>query len=128
MVAVISIDKAHEGDPKRSLLVALSSDVFIKHAVVVDSDIDVYNAGRVVWALATRFQADRDTVTIPGVRGYSEDPSGYGRDPTKSGGGLTTKIGYDATAPLEGFPEPADLIVEPYRDLDPTAYVVNAQT
>jgi 2,5-furandicarboxylate decarboxylase 1 len=128
MVAVISIDKAHEGDPKRALLVALSSDVFIKHAVVVDSDIDVHNAGRVLWALATRFQADRDTVIVPGVRGYGEDPSGYGPDPAKPGGGLTTKIGYDATARLEGFPEPADLIVEPYKDLDPTAYVVNAPT
>ncbi|MGN6170196.1 MAG: UbiD family decarboxylase [Solirubrobacteraceae bacterium] len=127
MVAVISIDKVHEGDPKRALLVALSSDVFIKHAVVVDSDIDIHHAGRVLWALATRFQADRDTVIVPGVRGYSEDPSGYGCDPTKPGGGLTTKIGYDATAALQGFPEPADLIPEPYRDLDPHAYVVNAQ-
>jgi 2,5-furandicarboxylate decarboxylase 1 len=120
MVALISIEKSHDGDPRRALLGALSSDVFIKHAVIVDADVDVHDPARVVWALVTRFQPDRDIVVVSSVRGYAEDPSGYP-------GGLTSKIGYDATAPLAEFPAPADVLSAQYANLDPAEYVRNPQ-
>jgi 2,5-furandicarboxylate decarboxylase 1 len=126
MVALISIDKQHNGDPRRALLFALSSDVFIKHAVIVDADVDVHDPAQVVWALAARFQPDRDVVTVSGVRGYSEDPSGYGLSERDGQGGLTSKIGYDATMPLgTGFPIRADEMPEQYADLDLADYVDN---
>jgi 2,5-furandicarboxylate decarboxylase 1 len=119
MVALISIDKNHEGDPRRALLAALSADVFIKHAVIVDDDdIDVHDPARVAWAMITRFQPDRDTITVSSLRGYGEDPSRYPGD-------VTSKIGYDATRPLSGFPTPADLLPARYEDLDPGEFVRN---
>ncbi|MFT3863253.1 MAG: UbiD family decarboxylase [Solirubrobacterales bacterium] len=119
MAALISIDKAHEGDPRRALLATLSADVFIKHAVIVDDeDIDIHDPARVGWALITRFQPDRDTIVVPSLRSYSEDPSRYP-------GNLTSKIGYDATKPLSGFPVPADLLSAEYADLDPSEYLRN---
>ncbi len=36
-----------------------------KHVFVVDKDIDIYNPLEVEWAMATRFQGDRDLVVLP---------------------------------------------------------------
>lgn len=129
MVAIMSIDKRHNGDSRRALLFAMASDVFIKHAVIVDDDIDVHDPARVLWALATRFQADRDIIVVPNVRGYAEDPSGYFIDAEHAHGRVTTKIGYDATAVLgDDFPVPADVPAGRYSDIDAADYVVNPLT
>jgi 2,5-furandicarboxylate decarboxylase 1 len=126
MVAIMSIDKRHNGDSRRALLFAMASDVFIKHAVIVDDDIDVHDPARVLWALATRFQADRDIIVVPNVRGYAEDPSGYFIDAERAYGRVTTKIGYDATTVLGGdFPVPADVPASQYFDIEPADYVTN---
>jgi len=92
--AVISIRKHVEGDGKNAIMAAFSAHPSLKHVVVVDLDIDIYDLEQVEWALATRFQGDRDLMVIPHVRGSSLDPSG---DPQT---GLTTKVGFDATKPL----------------------------
>jgi len=42
---------------------------------VVDDDIDPTDAVAVEFAMATRFQADKDLVIIKNVRGSSLDPS-----------------------------------------------------
>lgn len=122
MVALVALEDPQPGDARRALVQALCADVFIKHAVAVDVDIDIDDPSRVVWALTTRFQADRDVIIVPRLRGYSEDPSGYGASAGDGGRGLTTKIGYDATASGQEA-EPADLIPEPFADLDPADYV-----
>lgn len=92
--AVISIEKQTDGDGKNALLAAFAAHPSLKHAVVVDSDIDVYSLEEVEWAIATRFQADEDLVIIPNVRGSTLDPS------ADQESGLTTKVGVDATLPL----------------------------
>ena len=62
-----------------------------------DADVEVDDDREVEWALATRFQADRDLIVIPDLRGQPIDPS-------SKEGFLTTKIGMDATRPKkEGF-------------------------
>ena len=91
--AVVSITKQHDGDGKNAILAAFAGHPSLKHVVVVDEDINIYDDRDVEWAIATRFQADRDLVVIPNVRGSSLDPSA-----TKS---LTAKWGIDATKPLE---------------------------
>lgn len=92
--AIVSIRK-RPGDAKHAIMAALiASD--IKHVVVVDEDIDVFNGTDVEWAIATRVQADRDIVTIPDVRAKPLDPSlriTPGITP------VTTKCGIDATIP-----------------------------
>jgi len=98
---IVSLEKQSEGDGKSALLAAFAAHKSLKHAVVVDSDIDPYNLREVEWAIATRFQADKDLLLIPGVRGSSLDPSG---DQNLE---LTTKLGIDATRtflkPKEAF-------------------------
>ena len=98
--AVISIRK-QAGEGKNACLAALSV-MDLKHVVVVDDDIDVWNPIDVEWAIATRVQADRDLVIVTNARGKPLDPSlapvAQGQVPT------TAKIGIDATIP-EGVPK-----------------------
>jgi len=92
--AIISIDKQLDGDAKNALLAAFAAHPSLKHAVVVDSDIDVYNLAEVEWAIATRFQASEDLLVIGNVRGSTLDSSADQET------GLTSKVGIDATRPL----------------------------
>jgi UbiD family decarboxylase len=92
--AIISIEKQVEGDGKNALLAAFAAHPSLKHAVVVDSDVDVFDVSGVEWAIATRFQGGEDLVVIENVRGSTLDPSA---DQEKV---LTAKVGVDATSPL----------------------------
>jgi UbiD family decarboxylase len=71
----ISIDKRVDGESKQAALIALGNCDFVKHVVVVDSDIDVYREEEVLWAIATRVQADEDVDIIRNVKGATLDPS-----------------------------------------------------
>jgi 2,5-furandicarboxylate decarboxylase 1 len=97
--AVISIRK-QAGEGKNALLAALSV-MDLKHVVVVDDDIDVFNGEEVEWAIATRVQGDRDIMIIPGARAKPLDPS----LPVMPPGMVPTgaKVGVDATI-SEGIP------------------------
>jgi 2,5-furandicarboxylate decarboxylase 1 len=124
MFAVISLDKVHDGDAKRVLLLALGNDVYIKHAIVVDPDVDIFDYRSVMGALATRFQPHRDLVYVNDTHGYMEDPSTFDRDQPGYASSLTSKLGYDATMPLGARRfERADVIPEPYTNLDPSDYL-----
>jgi UbiD family decarboxylase len=92
--AVISVEKQLDGDGKNALLAALAAHPSLKHAVVVDSDINVYDASDVEWAIATRFQADEDLLLIKNARGSTLDSSADQET------GMTTKVGVDATRPF----------------------------
>jgi 2,5-furandicarboxylate decarboxylase 1 len=110
--AVISIKK-QPGEGKNALLAALSV-MDLKHVVVVDDDIDVFNPTDVEWAIATRVQGDRDVMIVSNVRAKPLDPSlppmPQGMVPT------TAKVGIDATIP-EGVPrERYDRISYAYAD------------
>ena len=96
--AVISIKK-QPGEAKNALLAALSV-MDLKHVVVVDDDIDVFDPSEVEWAIATRVQGDKDVMVVSNARAKPLDPSlpqGYGVVPTGA------KVGIDATIP-EGIP------------------------
>jgi UbiD family decarboxylase len=92
--AIISIEKQLDGDGKNALLAAFAAHPSLKHAVVVDSDIDVFDVSDVEWAVATRFQAGEDLVVINNVRGSTLDSSADQET------GLTSKMGVDATRPF----------------------------
>ena len=128
MVACIALKKTHDGDARRALMIALSSDIYLKHAMVFDPDVDIYDLGHVLWALAVRFQADTDLMLIPNAAGFSEDPSSYSLNDRQTRGGLTTKSGFDATAPKGiPYPERADLLPEAYANLNLEDYVGAAE-
>src|SRR3982075_4286700 len=109
--AVVSIKK-QAGEGKNALLAALSV-MDLKHVVVVDDDIDVFDATDVEWAIATRVQGDRDVIIVGNARAKPLDPSlpqGYGVVPTGA------KVGIDATIP-EGIPhEHYERITYAYAD------------
>jgi 2,5-furandicarboxylate decarboxylase 1 len=94
----ISIDKRTEGEVRSAIFAALAADLYLKLIVVVDADIDVYNEREVLWAMANRFQGDRDLLVIPNCQGSEIDPSA-------KKGGITTKTAIDATAKGEGLPK-----------------------
>ena len=110
--AVISIRK-QAGEGKNALLAALTA-MDMKHVVIVDDDIDVFDPIDVEWAIATRVQGDKDIVIIPGARAKPLDPS----LPVTPPGVVPTgaKVGVDATIP-EGVPrERFERIAYAYAD------------
>jgi UbiD family decarboxylase len=99
--AVVQISKKKESDPRKTIKAAFAAHRSLKHVTVVDDDIDPSDPVAVEYAIATRFQADKDLVIISKVRGSSLDPSSDQKNL------LTTKMGIDATKSLskraEGF-------------------------
>ncbi len=91
---VIQIRKKLEGEPKNAILAAFAAHPSLKIATVVDEDIDPTDPISVEYALATRFQADKDITIINNVKGSTLDPSSDQENL------LTTKVGFDATASL----------------------------
>jgi len=92
----VQVDRPAPGEVKNVILAALSVHYDIKHVTVVDTDVDVQDPGEVEWAVATRFQADRDLVVVPGAQGSKLDPS--------TAGGVGAKMGLDATVPSDAEP------------------------
>ncbi len=91
--AVVQIDKQAGDDGQKAIEAAFAGHRSCKHVFVVDSDVDIYNPLAVEWAMATRFQGDRDMI-IKKEPGSSLDPS------AEAGTKMTTKIGFDLTRPL----------------------------
>lgn len=103
----ISMKKIAEGQAMQAILTAFAVDHNMKMVVVVDEDVDVFNEAQVLWAIATRVQADRDVMIIPQHQGM-----GCTLDPSSDKLSRTAKMGIDATKPLSGFassiaPDPA---------------------
>lgn len=94
--AVVQIDKRAPDDGRKAIAAAFRGHGSLKHVWVVDTDVDIYDPAAVEWAVATRFQADRDLVVIPDQPGSSLDPSGTHVPGQKS---RTAKMGLDCTIP-----------------------------
>lgn len=94
--AVISIKKKNPDDGVKAIEAAFEGHKSLKHAYVVDDDINIYDPNDVEWAFATRFQGDKNLVIKTKQKGSSLDPSS---DLDK---GETTKVGFDLTIPQSG--------------------------
>ncbi len=92
--AVVKIKKHREDDGRKAIYGAFRGHRSLKHVVVVDEDINIDDPNDVEFAIATRFQGDRDLIKMGPTRGSSLDPSAYE-------GHMTVKLGLDATMPLE---------------------------
>lgn len=88
--AVVSIKKQTEGDAKNVMMAALSAHPSLKHCVIVDEDINIFDPVDVEYAISTRVKGDDDIFIIPKARGSSLDP-------VAEIDGTTTKVGVDAT-------------------------------
>ncbi len=102
----ISIEKRSEGEAKNVLMAAFGVYRWLKYAVVVDHDVDVFSKEDVWWAMGTRSCPGRGALLV-------DNAAGFPRDPYKS---HQSKLGIDATAPLNAWeeferitiPEPGD--------------------
>ncbi|NLA37941.1 MAG: UbiD family decarboxylase, partial [Methanomicrobiales archaeon] len=88
--AVVQIRKNTNGDAKNAIMAAFAAHTSLKHVVVVDEDIDIYDPHDVEYAIATRVRGDTDIMVISGVRGSSLDPM-------RLADGTNVKVGVDAT-------------------------------
>src|SRR5438093_3457360 len=105
--AYVSIAQSRPGEAKHVIPIVLGVDHYLKLVIVVDDDIDVFDEAEVLWAVATRMQADRDLVVIAGSLGAMLDPSADDR-------GVTAKLGSDATRPF-GQPFAEKLVMSPEK-------------
>jgi UbiD family decarboxylase len=88
----VSIRQKRPDDGRRAIEAAFNGHRSMKHVFVVDDDINIHDPDQIEWAMATRFQGDRDMI-IKQEKGSSLDPSS---DLTTR---ETTKIGFDLTIP-----------------------------
>jgi 2,5-furandicarboxylate decarboxylase 1 len=98
LTCYISIEKRHEGEAKNAICAAFAVDPFIRYAIVVDSDVNIFNDSEMWGAVATRVRIDEDVFTIRNAKGHPLDP-------TARKGFLVDKVGIDATKPLSEYPE-----------------------
>jgi len=91
----VKIRKKNDEDGKKAIEAAFKGHTSMKHVFIVDEDIDIENPNEIEWAMATRFQGDRDIIMKAKEKGSSLDPSSDMA--TKE----TTKIGFDLTTPMK---------------------------
>ncbi|MDD6691858.1 MAG: UbiD family decarboxylase, partial [Lachnospiraceae bacterium] len=90
-----------EGKQRQAALIAFSAFSELKHVILVDEDVDIFDTDDILWAMNTRFQGDRDVVTIPGVRCHPLDPSSNpDYDPSIADVGISCKTIFDCTVPF----------------------------
>ena len=104
LMAILQFKKAiaaDEGRQRQAALLAFAAYPELKHVIIVDDDVDIFDMMDVVWALNTRYQGDIDTIFIPGVRCHQLDPS---QDPKYNaalkGRGISCKTIFDCTVPF----------------------------
>ncbi len=90
----IAIRQRVPGEARNAIAAAFGSLANVKNVFVVDPDIDIFSDEQMEWALATRFQPDRDFVVASAFRTIPLDPS------LASHGSLGAKAGYDLTMPM----------------------------
>ena len=110
---VISIDKQNEDQARNAMLAALGGYSWTKVVVVVDKDVDPFDAADVLWAIQTRCTPETGIYMVPRIPSYTrEDVREVHRG----------KVGIDATAPISmkklferrRFPGEADVRLEDY--------------
>ena len=94
--AIVQIRKHHADDGGKAIRAAFRGHGSLKHVVVVDEDVNIYDLHEVEWAIATRFQADQGLMTLSDQPSSSLDPSAIHAPGRKS---RTSKMGLDATIP-----------------------------
>jgi 2,5-furandicarboxylate decarboxylase 1 len=87
------VKKTRPGIGKEAIMAALPCDSRLKHIIVVDEDIELFNESEVLWSVAYRSQWDRDLVVVKGAAVFPLDPS------VPAPGDFGTRGGIDATMP-----------------------------
>ena len=124
--AVVRITKSSPSDGRAAIEAAFRGHPSLKHVIVVDDDVDARSMGEVGWAVATRFQADRDLLLLEDQPGSSLDPSARHAPGQKT---RTSKMGIDATIHWDTPAGPIYLSryrVVQYEEVDLSRYLSEA--
>ena len=89
----IALRQRVPGEARNAIAACFGASPNVKNVFIVDPDIDVFSDAQMDWALATRFQPDRDLVLMSGMRTLPLDPSLIG---SRTG----AKAGFDLTWPF----------------------------
>ena len=104
-MAILQIKKenlSHEGTQRQAALLAFSAFRELKHVILVDEDVDIFDSSDVLWAMNTRYQGNVDTVFIPGIYAHTADPSAWpGFSPFGRSPGMSCKTFFDCTVPFD---------------------------
>lgn len=87
---VVSIRKKNPDDGRKAIEAAFKGHKSMKHVFIVDDDINIHDPNDIEWAMATRFQADKN-MTTKREKGSSLDPS------SDMDTQMTCKAGFDLT-------------------------------
>jgi 4-hydroxy-3-polyprenylbenzoate decarboxylase len=112
---------ADEGRQRQAALIALSVYSELKHVILVDEDVDIFDSNDVLWAMTTRYQGDVSTIFIPGVIGHVLDPSqdaSFSRSILQRG--TTCKTIFDCTVP---WSLKAHFVRAKFQDVDPRPFL-----
>jgi len=103
-LAVLQFKKSSpvdEGRQRQAALLAFSAFPELKHVILVDEDVDIFDTDDVLWAMQTRYQGDVSTVFIPGVRCHPLDPSQVpAYSPSILQPAMSCKTIFDCTVPF----------------------------
>lgn len=89
----VSVRQRVPGEARNAILASFACLANIKNVFVVDPDIDITSDEQMDWAMATRFQPDRDLIVLSGMRTLPLDPS-------LVSGRVGAKAGFDLTWPF----------------------------
>ena len=95
---VVSIRKKTPEDGLKAIDAAFKGHKSMKHVFIVDDDINIHDPNEIEWAMATRFQADKNMI-MKREKGSSLDPS------SDMDTQMTCKAGFDLTVPEGGKKE-----------------------
>jgi 2,5-furandicarboxylate decarboxylase 1 len=90
----VAIRQRVPGEARNAIGACMGALANCKNVFVVDPDIDIFSDEQMDWAMATRFQPDRDLVVMSGLRTLPLDPS------LPTGSRVGAKAGYDLTWPF----------------------------
>lgn len=94
------IQPSDEGRQRQAALLTFAAFSEMKHVMLVDEDVDIFDTSDVLWAMNTRYQGDVDTIFIPGVRCHPLDPTQNPEyNPYIRDKGISCKTIFDCTVP-----------------------------
>lgn len=126
LLAIIQCRKevaTDEGRQRQAALVAFTAFPELKHVILVDEDVDIYDSREILWAMTTRYQGDIDTIFIPGVRCHPLDPSQSQEfNPALRGDAISCKTIFDCTVP---FPMKSRFRRSPFKEVELEKFLKN---
>jgi 2,5-furandicarboxylate decarboxylase 1 len=90
----IALRQRVPGEARNAIGACMGALANCKNIYVVDPDVDIFSDEQMDWAMATRFQPDRDLIVMGGMRTLPLDPS------LPPGSRVGAKAGYDLTWPF----------------------------